>query len=62
MSKLQKNSNEFTLLHIEILEPNSKLASKLCRVYTRNVKKGCTYLTFRKEFMIEMENSTYQQE
>jgi hypothetical protein len=26
------------LLHIEILEPNSKLASKLCRVYTRNEK------------------------
>jgi hypothetical protein len=49
------------LLHIEILEPNSKLASKLCRAYMRNVKKGGAYLSFRKEFTIEMENRTYQQ-
>jgi hypothetical protein len=28
------------LLHIEILEHNSKLASKLSRMYTRNVKNG----------------------
>jgi hypothetical protein len=37
------------LLHIEILEPNSKLASKLCRAYKRNkrnVKKDDTYLPF----------------
>jgi hypothetical protein len=26
-----------------------------------NVKKGDTYLPFRKEFMIEMENHSYQQ-
>jgi hypothetical protein len=44
-----------------MLEPNSKLASKLCRAYKHNVKKGGTYLPFRKEFMIEMENCTYQQ-
>jgi hypothetical protein len=43
------------------LEPNSKLESKLCRAYKHNVKKGGTYLLFRKEFMIEMENHTYQQ-
>jgi hypothetical protein len=49
------------LLHIEILEPNSKLASKLCRAYMHNVKKGVTYLPFRKEFTIEMDNGTYQQ-
>jgi hypothetical protein len=30
-------------------------------VYTRNVNKGGTYLPFRKEFMIEIENHTYQQ-
>jgi hypothetical protein len=36
-----RHSNYFVtaLLHIEILEPNSKLASKLCRAYKRNVKK-----------------------
>jgi hypothetical protein len=49
------------LLHIEILEYNSKLASKLCRAYKRNVKKCGNYLPFRKEFTIEMENHTYQQ-
>jgi hypothetical protein len=27
----------------------------------RNVRKGGTYLPFRKEFMIEMDNRTYQQ-
>jgi hypothetical protein len=43
------------------LEPNSKLTSKLCRAYTRNVKKYGTYLPFRKEFTIEMKNRTYQQ-
>jgi hypothetical protein len=48
------------LLHIEILEPNSKLASKLCRVYTHNVKKGGTYLPFRKEFTIEMDNHIFK--
>jgi hypothetical protein len=47
------------LLHIEILEPNSKLASKLSRLYTCNVKKGGTYLSFRKEFTIEMDSHTY---
>jgi hypothetical protein len=41
--------------------PNSKLASKLCRVYTRNVKKCGTYLPFIKEFTIKMKNRTYQQ-
>jgi hypothetical protein len=49
------------LLHIEILEPNSKLASKLCRAYTCNVKKGGTYMSYRKKFMIGMDNRTYQQ-
>jgi translation elongation factor P/translation initiation factor 5A len=49
------------LLHILILDPNSKLASKLYRVYTRNVKKGGTYLPLRKEFTIKMKNCTYQQ-
>jgi hypothetical protein len=48
------------LLHIEILEPNSKLASKLCRAYTHNVKKGGTYLPFRKEFTIEMDNHIFK--
>jgi hypothetical protein len=48
------------LLHIEILEPNSKLASKLCRAYTHNVKKGGTYLSFRKEFTIEMDNHIFK--
>jgi hypothetical protein len=43
------------------LEPNSKLASKLCKAYTHNVKKGATYLSFRKEFTIKMNNCTYQQ-
>jgi hypothetical protein len=43
------------------LEPNSKLASKLCRAYKRNVKKGGTYLSLRNEFTIEMENHAYQQ-
>jgi hypothetical protein len=43
------------------LEPNSKLALKLCRTYKRNVKKGGTYLPFRKEFTIEMKNRAYQQ-
>jgi hypothetical protein len=41
------------LLHIE-MEPNSKLASKLCWVYKCNVKKGGTYLPFKKEFTIEI--------
>jgi hypothetical protein len=49
------------LLHIKILEPYSKLASKLYRAYTRNVKKGGTYLPFRKDFTIEMDNRTHQQ-
>jgi hypothetical protein len=49
------------LLHIEILEPNSKLASKLCRAYKRNAKNDGTYFPFGKEFTIEMENHTYQQ-
>jgi hypothetical protein len=48
------------LLHIEILEPNSKLASKLCRAYTHNVKKGGTYLPFRKEFTIQMDNHIFK--
>jgi hypothetical protein len=56
-----KGSLVTTLLHIEILEPNSKLASKLCMAYKHNVKKGGNYLPFRKEFTIEMENHTYQQ-
>jgi hypothetical protein len=43
------------------LETNSKLASKLYREYTRNVKKGSTYLPFRKEFMIKIDNHTLQQ-
>jgi hypothetical protein len=43
------------------LEPNSKLASKLCRTYKRNVKKGGTYLSLRNEVTIEMENHAYQQ-
>jgi hypothetical protein len=30
-------------------------------VYTSNIKKGDTYLPFRKEFTIEMDNCTYQQ-
>jgi hypothetical protein len=42
------------------LDPNSKLASKLCRAYKHNVKKGGTYLPFRKEFTIKMENHAYQ--
>jgi hypothetical protein len=49
------------LLYIEILKPNYNLASKLCSAYTRNVKKGGTYLPFRKEFTIEMDNRPYQQ-
>jgi hypothetical protein len=49
------------LLHIEILEPNSKLASKLCRTYTCNINKGGTYVPHRKEFTIEIDNRTYQQ-
>jgi hypothetical protein len=57
---LQRQLSYFVsaLLHIEILEPNSSLASKLYRAYTCNVKKGGTYLPFRKEFMIEMDNRT----
>jgi hypothetical protein len=43
------------------LDPNSKLASKLYRAYTHNVKKGGTYLPFRKEFTIEIDNHTLQQ-
>jgi hypothetical protein len=50
-----------TLLHIEILEPNSKLASKLCMTYKHNVKKCGTYLPIRKEFTIKIENRAYQQ-
>jgi hypothetical protein len=44
-----------------MLEPNSKLASKLYRMYMRNVKKGGTYLLFKKEFMFKMDNLTLQQ-
>jgi hypothetical protein len=29
--------------------------------YMRNVKKGGTYLPFRKEFMIKVDDRTYQQ-
>jgi hypothetical protein len=60
---LQKLLSYFVsaILHIGILEPNSKLASKLYRAYTCNVKKDDTYLPFRKEFMIEMDNCTLQQ-
>jgi hypothetical protein len=56
-----KGNFVIALLHIGILEPKSKFALKLCRAYKHNVKKGGTYLAFRKEFMIEMENHTYQQ-
>jgi hypothetical protein len=60
---LQRKLSYFVsaLLHIEILESNSKLVTKLYRTYTCNVKKCCTYLQFRKEFMIEIDNHTLQQ-